>query len=349
VVWYRYWAAEYAAPDGAATFHVEQGRTAFHVKHDADEHTPAFHVKPGDSGAAPDIRDEDPAGDRSGASSNAPAEPAAPRAQLTGGPRTVVIANQKGGVGKTTTAVSVAAALAQQGLAVLLVDLDPQSNASSGLSVRPDRGQVTTYEVLVNDVPAQEAVQRSDIDGLHVMPASIDLAGAEIELVSAFSREQKLQRALKGVRDDYDLIFVDCPPSLGLLTVNALAAGDGVLVPIQCEYYALEGLRSLEHNIDLIRQHLNPSLATLGYVMTMYDGRTRLSEQVVAEVRAHFGTAVFATRIPRSVRLAEAPSYGQPITVFDPGSRGAVAYHRVASELVDRLQSSPDTEGVVHP
>ena len=273
---------------------------------------------------------------------------------------TVVVANQKGGVGKTTTAISVSASLAQRGQSVLLVDLDAQGNATSGLGLRergagesgspgpdPDR-RATVYDVLVDGMDPARAIIPTAITGLRLLPSSIDLAGAEIELVTAFSREQKLARALRNVRDDYDLIIIDCPPSLGLLTVNALTAADAVLVPIQCEYYALEGLGSLQHNIDLIRLHLNPSLRTVGYVMTMHDGRTRLSEQVVSEVEHHFGDQVFDTKVPRSVRLAEAPSYGQPITVFDPASRGAVAYHRVAGELVRRLRRLRPSNQQVH-
>lgn len=258
------------------------------------------------------------------------------------GPRgIVVVANQKGGVGKTTTAISVAAALAQHGVGVLLVDLDPQGNASSGVGRRPGVNDKTVYDVLIDEVPAGEVIVQTDLPDLALLPSSIDLAGAEIELVSAFSREQKLAKVLNPLRARFDVMIVDCPPSLGLLTVNALTAGDAVLVPVQCEYYALEGLGSLQRNIELIRLHLNPQLKTLGYLMTMHDGRTRLSEQVVEEVRHHFGDSVLRTRVPRSVRLAEAPSFGQPISTFDPGSRGAVAYYRVAAEVLERLGAVP--------
>lgn len=252
----------------------------------------------------------------------------------------ITIANQKGGVGKTTTAVSLSAALAQAGQRALLVDLDPQGNATSGVGVRGTNVEHTIYDVLIGGVPMEDAVEPTSIRNLFVVAATIDLAGAEIELVSLMSREARLRRSLESIRDDFDFIIIDCPPSLGLLTVNALTAADGVLVPIQCEYYALEGLGALRRNTDLVQANLNPSLDIVGFVLTMHDGRTRLSQQVVDEVTAHFGDKVFRTRIPRSVRLAEAPSYGQPITVFDPGSRGAVAYHRLAKEMIERMQTA---------
>jgi chromosome partitioning protein len=247
------------------------------------------------------------------------------------------VANQKGGVGKTTTAVSLAAAIAETGAQVLLVDLDPQGNASSGIGMRPKEEQPTIYHVLIEDLDLLDAVQPTNVRNLFLAPTTIDLAGAEIELVSVFSREQRLRRALDTVADEYDVIIVDCPPSLGLLTVNALTAADGVVVPIQCEYYALEGLGALRRNVDLVRANLNPTLAITGFVLTMLDARTRLSQQVVEEVKRHFGDLVFRTTVPRSVRLAEAPSFGMPITVFDPGSRGAMAYRRLAGELLERL------------
>lgn len=251
--------------------------------------------------------------------------------------RILTIANQKGGVGKTTTAVSLAAALAQLGCRVLLVDLDPQGNATSGLGLRVQTGQQTIYQVLVENVDIVDAIEPTSVRNLFVVPSNIDLAGAEIELVSAFSREQRLRKALDTVRTDFDVVLVDCPPTLGLLTVNALTAGDGVIVPIQGEYYALEGLGALRRNAELIREQLNPQLEVVGYLLTMLDARTRLSQQVVDEVEAHFGEKVFRTRIPRSVRLAEAPSFGQPITIFDPASRAAMAYSRLAKELLQRL------------
>ena len=258
--------------------------------------------------------------------------------------RVLGVANQKGGVGKTTTAVSLAAALADLGVRVLLIDLDPQGNASSGVGLRVQPGQATIYDVLLGTTELVDAIEPTSVRGLFVVPATIDLAGAEIELVSAFSREQKLRRCLEEARNDFDVIIIDCPPSLGLLTVNALSAADGIVVPIQCEYYALEGLGALQRNADLIKANLNPSLEITGLVMTMFDGRTRLSQQVVDEVVAHFGDRVFETRIPRSVRLAEAPSYGQPITVFDAASRGAKAYRALALEVLSRLHDNPPAE-----
>jgi chromosome partitioning protein len=249
----------------------------------------------------------------------------------------IVVANQKGGVGKTTTAISVAAALAQQSIQVLLVDSDPQANCTSGIGVRLPEGHPSIYEVLNDGLDVEKVIESTNVPNLSLLPSSIDLAGAEIELVSVLSREQQLRRALNATREHFDIVIVDCPPSLGLLTINALSAADGVVVPIQCEYYALEGLGALTRNAELVRQNLNPNLKITGFAMTMYDGRTKLSHEVANEVRRHFGDLVFQTRIPRSVRLAEAPSYGQPITVFDPSSRGAVAYHRLAGEIWERV------------
>jgi chromosome partitioning protein len=257
--------------------------------------------------------------------------------------RTMVVANQKGGVGKTTTAVNLAAALALHGLRVLVIDLDPQGNASTALGIDHHADIPSVYDVLVDGTAMADVVARVDgIERLHCVPATIDLAGAEIELVSVVARESRLQKSLivylAGLGDagGYDYVFIDCPPSLGLLTVNALVGGDEVLIPIQCEYYALEGLRQLLKNIDLVRAHLNPSLAVTTILLTMYDGRTRLAAQVADEVRRHFGDTVLRTAIPRSVRVSEAPSYGQTVMTYDPGSSAALSYLEAAREIAER-------------
>lgn len=249
----------------------------------------------------------------------------------------LALTNQKGGVGKTTTAVNLGASLAVLGNRVLLVDLDPQGNASTGVGVDRSQVKVGTYEVL-GGTPVQEAAQPTEVEGFHVLPSTIDLAGAEVELVSSFARETKLQQALEPIRGDYDFVLVDSPPSLGLLTVNALTACDRVVVPIQCEYYALEGLGQLMRTLELVRDGLNKKLEVGGVVLTMYDARTKLAEQVVAEVRAYFGGTVFATVIPRSVRLSEAPGYGKPIMRYDPSSRAAFSYRELAVEVQARFK-----------
>ncbi len=248
-------------------------------------------------------------------------------------PRILAIANQKGGVGKTTTSVNLGASLAEMGFRVLVVDLDPQGNATTGLGVNAREVEGSIYDVIMSDAAVEDCIEPTSLKNLFVVPATIDLAGAEIELVPAFSRELKLRRALHEIRDDYDYILIDCPPSLGLLTVNGLAAADDVLVPIQCEYYALEGLSQLIRNVSLVRTNLNPTLDVRGIVLTMYDARTKLADQVEQEVRRHFGRTVYLTVIPRTVRLSEAPSFGQPIILFDPTSRGAVAYRELAKEV----------------
>jgi chromosome partitioning protein len=248
-------------------------------------------------------------------------------------PRIVAIANQKGGVGKTTTSVNLGAALAEMGYRVLVVDLDPQGNATTGLGVNARELEGSVYDVIMNDTPVEDCVEPTSLKNLFVVPATIDLAGAEIELVPAFSRELKLRRALHELREDYDYMLIDCPPSLGLLTVNGLAAADDVIVPIQCEYYALEGLSQLIRNVSLVQKNLNPSLDVRGIVLTMYDARTKLADQVEQEVRKHFSRTVYQTVIPRTVRLSEAPSFGQPIILFDPTSRGAIAYRELAKEV----------------
>ena len=251
--------------------------------------------------------------------------------------RIVAIANQKGGVGKSTTAVSLGAALAELGYRILVVDLDPQGNASTGIGIRHEHRAVTSYDVIVAEAPVQDAIVHSPVSGLDAIPSTIDLAGAEIELVSQFSREARLKRALVPVREGvYDFIFLDCPPSLGLITVNALTAAEELIVPIQCEYYALEGLGQLLRNVSLVQQNINQELGLTGIVMTMFDPRTKLSEQVVEEVRRYFGELVYDTIIPRTVRLSEAPGYGMPITVYDPRSKGAESYRQLAAEVAVR-------------
>ncbi len=254
------------------------------------------------------------------------------------GARVIAVANQKGGVGKSTTAVSLGAALAELGKRVLVVDLDPQGNASTGLGIRHEAREITVYDVLAAEAPIEGAIVPTPVENLYAIPSTIDLAGAEIELVSQFSRELRLRKALAPLKDGaYDFIFLDCPPSLGLLTVNALAAADELIVPIQCEYYALEGLGQLLRNVRLVQQNVNQELRLTGIVMTMFDPRTKLSEQVVQEVRRYFGHRVYDTIIPRTVRLSEAPGFGQPITVYDPKSRGAQCYRDLAAEVVDKL------------
>ena len=265
--------------------------------------------------------------------------PAWPR---PGACRVITIANQKGGVGKTTTAVNIAASMALHGLRVLVIDLDPQGNASTALDVEHRSGTMSIYNVLVDGQPLSGVVKpAASIPQLYCAPATIDLAGAEIELVPMVARESRLIRALAGFDSSgFDYIFIDCPPSLGLLTVNALVAAPEVLIPIQCEYYALEGLEQLLRTVDLVKSHLNPGLAVSTILLTMFDGRTRLASQVADEVREHFGGIVLSSIIPRSVRVSEAPSYGQSVMTYDPGSSGAQAYLEAAREMAHRKAPS---------
>ncbi len=257
------------------------------------------------------------------------AEPATVRSL----PRVLAVANQKGGVGKTTTTVNLGACLADIGYRTLVVDLDPQGNTTTGLGIDNRALASSMYDVIMRESPMEDCIEPAAVKGLFVAPASLELAGAEIELVPAFSRELRLRRAIEAVLDQFDFVLIDCPPSLGLLTVNGLAAASEVLVPIQCEYYALEGLGQLLRNVDLVRRSLNPTLEVTTIICVMYDARTKLADQVVAEVREHFGDKVCRTVVPRNVRLSEAPSFGQPIIVFDPLSRGAVAYKELAKEV----------------
>ena len=257
-----------------------------------------------------------------------------PRPEQT---RVMIVANHKGGVGKTTTTVNLAASLALHGARVLVVDLDPQGNASTALGIDHQAEVPSVYDVLVESKPLSDVVQPvPDVEGLFCAPATIDLAGAEIELVSLVARESRLQRAFAAYEQPLDYVLIDCPPSLGLLTVNALVAGAEVLIPIQCEYYALEGLGQLLRNVELVKGHLNPSLRISTIILTMYDGRTRLASQVAEEVRGHFGDEVLRTNIPRSVRISEAPSYGQTVLTYDPGSSGSLSYLEAAREIALR-------------
>ena len=249
--------------------------------------------------------------------------------------RVIALANQKGGVGKTTTAINLSAALARMGQAVLLVDIDPQGNATSGVGLASQQLKLCIYNVLIDDLPLKEIILKTSWDNFYLAPATIQLAGAEIELVSMVSREEKLKRALEPLLGEYDFIIIDCPPSLGLLTLNALNAAHGIMIPIQCEYYALEGLGQLMNTINIVRKHLNERLNIEGVLLTMYDIRTNLSEQVAEEVRNYFKQYVYNTIIPRNIRLSEAPSYGQHILEYDPRSKGAALHLSLAREVLE--------------
>jgi chromosome partitioning protein len=248
-------------------------------------------------------------------------------------PRVLAVANQKGGVGKTTTAVNLAASLGELGWRTLVVDLDPQANATTALGVEPEKVDTSTYDVLLSGTSLKECALETEFVNLWLAPATVDLAGAEVELVPALSREMRLRQALEAIEEPYDYVLIDCPPSLSLLTINALTAAREIVLPIQCEYFALEGVGQLVQNVELVKAHLNPQLEISTVVLTMYDARTKLSSMVAADVRGYFSDRVVSTVIPRSVRLSEAPSYGQPISIFDPLSRGAKAYRELAEEV----------------
>ncbi|EOS50305.1 chromosome partitioning protein [Adlercreutzia caecimuris B7] len=260
----------------------------------------------------------------------------APVRHVIGNTKIVAIINQKGGVGKSTTAINLAAALGEMGKQVLLVDLDPQGNCSSGLGIEKSLIQQCIYDVLLNDVPIEDVIIPDITEGVDIAPATINLAGAEVELVAEMARENRLKDAVGSMRGRYDFVLVDCPPSLGLLTVNALVAADKLLIPIQCEFYALEGVTKLLESMKRVKSRLNPTLDIYGILLTMYDSRTTLSKQVVDEVREYFGRLVFSTPIPRTVKLSEAPSFGQPITQYDPKGRGALSYIELAKEVISR-------------
>ena len=249
--------------------------------------------------------------------------------------RTIVVANQKGGVGKTTTSINLSASLASLGKKVLVIDMDPQGNTTSGLGVEKDEVENTVYELLLGEKTIQECLQPEIFENLSMLPSNVNLAGAEIELVGVEGKEYLLKNALDEIKGDYDFVVIDCPPSLNTLTINSMCAGDTVLVPIQCEYYALEGLSQLIHTINLVKERLNPDLDIEGVVFTMYDSRTNLSMQVVENVKSNLSQKVFQTLIPRNIRLAEAPSYGMPINAYDPKSAGAEAYMQLAEEVIN--------------
>ena len=260
----------------------------------------------------------------------------APVKHVVGQTKVMAIISQKGGVGKSTTAINLSAALGELGKQVLLVDLDPQGNSSSGLGIEKSQVHNCVYDVLLNDVAIEDVIIPDVGEGLDLVPATINLAGAEVELVSEMARENRLKDAVGSLRGKYDYVFIDCPPSLGLLTVNALVAADKLLIPIQCEFYALEGVTKLLDSMKRVKTRLNPTLDIFGVLLTMYDGRTTLSRQVVEEVRSYFGKTVFTTLIPRTVKLSEAPSFGQPITQYDPSGKGAQSYVNLAKEVVQR-------------
>ncbi len=261
--------------------------------------------------------------------------------------KVVSIANQKGGVGKTTTAVNLSSALAKKGKRVLLIDADPQGNATSGLGINKEIDK-SIYDVIINEVEINDTLKDTNLKKLKVCPSNINLAGAEVELVSLMSREHRLKERIDEVKNAYDYIFIDCPPSLGLITLNAFTASDSVLIPVQCEYYALEGLGQLINTINLVRRHLNKSIEIEGAVLTMFDSRTNLSNQVVKEVKNYFEDRVYKTVIPRNIKLSEAPSYGMPISVYDAKSKGAKCYEKLAKEFIDKNEKNDEKVKAKH-
>ena len=259
--------------------------------------------------------------------------------------KVVSIANQKGGVGKTTTSINLSTILAKKGKKVLLIDADPQGNASSGVGIDREEIEVSVYDALINDVPIDDIVKKTNIKNLNICPSNINLAGAEVELVSMMSREHRLKEKLDEVKDNYDFIIIDCPPSLGLITLNAFTASDSVLIPVQCEYYALEGLGQLLNTISLVKKHLNKDIEIEGALLTMYDIRTNLSNQVVKEVKKYFNDKVYKNVIPRNVKLSEAPSYGMPISIYDPRSKGAKSYEKFVREFIKNNEVELEGKG----
>ena len=251
----------------------------------------------------------------------------------------ISVANQKGGVGKTTTSVNLSTILAKKGKKVLLIDADPQGNASSGVGIDRNDVELSVYDILINEIEASDVVKKTNIKNLNLCPSNINLAGAEVELVSVMSREHRLKEKLDKIKNDYDFIIIDCPPSLGLITLNAFTASNSVLIPVQCEYYALEGLGQLLNTINLVKKHLNKDIEIEGALLTMYDIRTNLSNQVVKEVKKYFNDKVYKNVIPRNVKLSEAPSYGMPISVYDPRSKGAKSYEKFVKEFLKKNES----------
>ena len=257
----------------------------------------------------------------------------------------ISIANQKGGVGKTTTSINLSTLLAKRGKKVLMIDADPQGNASSGVGIDRDEIELSVYDMLINDSSVDDIVKKTNIKNLYICPSNINLAGAEVELVSMMSREHRLKEKLDVVKGEYDYIIIDCPPSLGLITLNAFTASDSVLIPVQCEYYALEGLGQLLNTVNLVKKHLNKDFEIEGALLTMYDMRTNLSNQVVKEVNNYFGDRVYKTVIPRNVKLSEAPSYGMPITIYDPRSKGSRSYEKFVKEFLKKNETSNNSKG----